>query len=122
MIWMSGIILFFFLLAILLIIRFYHSIDQTLKDTSSVAIKNREAMIRDLNEAATKYMNYNYDDFSDVGDIKLTSEKLFKSGLFPKDLYGDCTGYAMASKINDQIFTRSYVKCSDFKSAGYDNN
>lgn len=122
MFWMSAILLFFFLLAIVLIWRIYRSMDYRLHDESAVIAKSHEQMLIDLKAAAYSYVEYNYANKTDINSIKLTDTDLFSTGLFAKDLYGDCTGYAIVSKTNGEIFTRSYIKCSDFKSVGYDNN
>ena len=121
MMWMTGIILFFFLLAIILIVRFYHSLDLKVTSTTSVEMKTKEQMVKDLEYAAEAYMEYNYKDLRDVNDIRLTSHKLYKAGLFAKDLYGGCTGYVIASKINGAIQTQAYIKCGDYKSPGFEN-
>ncbi len=123
MIWMSGIIVFFFLLAIILIYNFYRSTGSRLKSGDSIIIeKNHNQMLSDLNDAAYRYMEYYYGDRNDVNNLTLSSEKLFSAGLFAKDLYRDCTGYAIASKINGKTFSRSYIKCGDYKSPGYGKN
>ena len=122
MAWMSGIILFFFLLTIILIVRFYNSMDLELKKSSaSVEAKTRDKMVDDLERAANAYMEHNYEGIRDVNEIRLTSNKLFKAGLFAKDLYGSCTGYAIASKTNGIVRSKGYIKCGSYKSPGFDN-
>ena len=122
MMWMCGILLFFFLLAIILIVKFYNGLDLKLKSTTSVELKTREQMIDDLEYAAKTYMEYNYKDLRNVNSIRLTANKLYNAGLFAKDLYGDCTGYVIASKTNDIVESKAYIKCGDYKSPGFDSN
>ena len=122
MAWMTGIILFFFLLAIILIHNLYRSLELKPKDKNIITEKTRDQMMSDLDEAAIRYMEYNYDNLKNVNSMKITSERLFQAGLFAKDLYGGCTGYVIASKTNDEIFTRPYIRCGDYKSVGYDQN
>ena len=122
MAWMTGIILFFFLLAIILIHNLYRSLELKPKDKNIITEKTRDQMMSDLDEAAIRYMEYNYENLKNVNSMKITSERLFQAGLFAKDLYGGCTGYVIASKTNDEIFTRPYIRCGDYKSVGYDQN
>lgn len=122
MIWMTGIILFFFLLAIILIVNYYHSMNYSLHNKSSVARRTREQMLEDLQTAGIRYIEYNYKNIRNLNASKITSEKLFSVGLFAKDLYSGCTGYVIASKTNNSITVDPYIKCSDYKSPGYDQN
>ncbi|MBR6113208.1 MAG: hypothetical protein IKP79_01705 [Bacilli bacterium] len=122
MAWMTGIILFFFLLAIILIHNLYRYLELKPKDKNIITEKTRDQMMSDLDEAAIRYMEYNYENLKNVNSMKITSERLFQAGLFAKDLYGGCTGYVIASKTNDEIFTRPYIRCGDYKSVGYDQN
>lgn len=121
MLWMSGIILFFFFLAIVLIYNLYSSLDLNMHDSESVDRYLYEQMEEDLEISATKYMERNYRDFEDIGDIKLTAEQLFKAGLFMKDLYEDCDGYTITNKINGNISSKAYIKCKNYFTKGYQN-
>ena len=122
MAWMTGIILFFFFLAIILIYRYYHAMGYQIIDREVITARSHEEMLDDLQEAGIRYMNYNYPNIKTLKQEKLTSTKLFQAGLFAKDLYGDCTGYVLIEKHNGIGNTKSYIKCSDYKSPGYDNN
>ncbi len=120
MIWMTGIILFFFLLVIILIYNHYRYLGRRATSSYSVSERNREEMVDDLNDAAKKYVDHYYANLKNLGEVRLTSDKLFQSGLFPKDLYGGCTGYALARKTDGITYSRAFIKCDDYKSPGYD--
>lgn len=121
MLWMSGIILFFFLIAVVLIYNLYNSLDLTVTSHDSVDKLTYKQIEDDLESAAVKYMEYNYSKFSDTGDIWLTSDQLFKAGLFLEYLYEDCDGYTISNKINGNIYSKAYIKCDDYVTSGYDN-
>ena len=122
MAWMMGIILFFFLLAIILIYKYYHAMGYQIIDKNVVTNKSHKEMIDDLNMAAERYTNHYYANVKNMSEIRLSANKLFQVGLFAKDLYGDCTGYAIAKKNDGIVKTEAYIKCSDYKSPGYDKN
>ncbi len=122
MAWMTGIILFFFLLTIILITKYYHERNYVLIDKSPVVEWGREDMVKDLEKAAIRYFDHYYANIDNVGSTRLTDDRLFQVGLFPKDLYGDCDGYAIAKKTNGVISADAYINCDDYKSPGYDKN
>ena len=122
MAWMTGIILFFFLLVIILIYNHYRDMGYQLIDTQIITKKSHEEMLDDLSAAATRYVEHYYPNLRDTEQIRLSTHKLFQAGLFAKDLYGDCTGYAVVKKTNGIIETSPYIKCSNYKSPGYDKN
>ena len=65
---------------------------------------------------------YTYRIVNNMGEIRLSSSKLFQVGLFAKDLYGDCDGYAIARKNDGNIDTEAYIKCGDYQTPGYKKN
>lgn len=121
MLWMSGIILFFFLVVVVLIYNLYNSLDLDMNSKESVDNISYKQMEKDLESAAIEYMEYNYSNFSDTGDIWLTREQLFKAGLFMEYLYEDCEAYTISNKINGNISSKAYIKCEDYVTSGYDN-
>ena len=122
MAWMMGIILFFFLLAIILICNYYHDRGYQLTDKKIITEKNHEQMLDDLNIAGERYVNHYYKNLKNMSNIRITSDKLYRAGLFAKDLYSGCTGYVIAGKKDGIINTNAYIKCGSYKSPGYDNN
>ena len=122
MLWMTGLIMFFFLLTIILIYRYYHYRGYPVTNQNIVVDRNHEEMIDDLNEAAQKYVKHYYKNSYNMGELKLTSDRLFKVGLFAKDLYGGCAGYAIAKKSQGKVYTSAYIKCNDYESPGYEKN
>ena len=122
MIWMTGIILFFFLLAIILIVKYYHSMNYQLHNRNIVTERTYEQMKEDLETAGIRYVEYNYKNLRNLNSSKITSDRLFSVGLFAKDLYSGCTGYVIVSKTNGKISSTPYIKCSGYKSPGYDKN
>lgn len=127
MIALVGILLFFFLLSIVLIINFYRSVIK--KDInvdtknnyhySESSIKNYNELEHEIEEAANKYLDSKYSDNSNVGTTVVNIDKLLNAGYYSNRGFEDCDGYVISSINAGIINSKAYIKCDNYITKGY---
>lgn len=89
-------------------------------------VQNKYADIeKKLENTASGYVEYKflYSTIDKNGSIKITSEELIENGLLTEEELSKeddkCVGYVVVTK-KDVYKYKSYIKCGEYKSAGYD--
>lgn len=118
---LTGIIVFFFLVAIFLIYRLYSNMDKIVvnKDyVDTTAFKNTEISLED---AANRYLNNKYENLENTNTIVLTKNKLENMGYIVGAIHADCDGYVLSSIINGKNNSDAYITCSDYETTGFES-
>lgn len=113
---LSGILVFFLIIAIFFIVRMYNELDMQVTNKSYVNMEDK------LAENARVYLDNYYDGVLTSEGIIITQNVLKAYGLdtLLEDDYGNsCTGYVKASKSAGITNVLPYIKCNNYTTIGY---
>lgn len=116
-----GILMFFFLISLVLIYRFYASFNSEITNTNSVDEKSYYEAEEALEHAANRYLDNKYENMSDLNAITIPMEKLESMGYLIDFVHADCAGYVISSIINGEYISNAYISCDDYKTTGYES-
>lgn len=114
---LSGILLLFLIIAIYYIVSLYNNFGTEVSTTNYSELEKR------LEEQALVYLNDYYDELLTNEDITITRNVLrsYNLDVILEDNNGKaCSGYVMAHKSHGEIYTKSYIKCNDYMTEGYE--
>lgn len=111
---------FFFLIAIILIIKFYSAVDIHLSNTDTIDEKIYYELEESLKQAGNKYLDDKYENISDLNSITISMSKLESLGYLSVQDFGRCNGYVISSIVNDQYISDSFISCDGYESIGYE--
>lgn len=117
MLLLSGILIIFLIIAIYYIVSLYNNFDTEVKTT------NYSELEKELENQALVYLNDYYDELLTSEDITITRNVLrsYDLDVILEDNNGKaCSGYVMAHKSHGEIYTKSYIKCNDYMTEGYE--
>ena len=121
MIMLLGILAFFFLLAIVMIVKFYSEVDIDLANDNSISTeKTYYELEKTLEKAAGRYLDDKYENISDLNTITITKTKLDNMGYIENVDFRSCKGYVLASIVNSEFITDAYLLCDGYKTIGYE--
>lgn len=112
---------FFFLIAIILIIKFYSAVDIDLSNTNSADDKTYYQLEKSLEQAGNKYLDNKYENISDLNSITISIEKLESMGYLNNQDFEDCNGYVISSIVNSKYISDAYISCGNYKTIGYES-
>lgn len=116
-----GILMFFFLISLVLIYKFYSNFDNTLINTNSVNEKSYYETEEALEHAANRYLDNKYENMSDLNSITISMKKLKNMGYLSDFIHADCDGYVISSIINSEYISNAYISCEGYKTTGYES-
>lgn len=121
MIALLGILFFFFLLSIVLIIRFAKEAYPSGLDVSNGYndVAEYTSIEGEIEKAANKYINSKYSSISQMNDIIIPVDTLQQLGFYSNVGHEDCDGYVISNIVNGSPVSEAYVKCSDYTTKGY---
>ena len=117
MLLLSGILMFFLIIAIYYIVSLYSNFGGEVKATNYSLLEEK------LENQALIYLIDYYDEILTNEDITITRNVLrtYNLDIILKDSAGNsCSGYVMAHKTHGQIYTKSYIKCNKYMTDGYE--
>lgn len=118
---LTGILVFFFFIAILLIYKFYSTLERDVIDTDSVNITGYEETESAIEHAANMYLDNKYANMNNINSITITMSKLSDMGYLTEFIYEDCDGYAISKIINGQNISDAYISCNNYKTPGFES-
>lgn len=116
-----GVLMFFFLISLVLIYRFYASLNSEITNTNSVDEKSYYETEEALEHAANRYLDNKYENMNDLNAITIPMEKLESMGYIIDFVHADCTGYVVSSIINGEYISDAYISCDNYKTTGYES-
>lgn len=116
-----GVLMFFFLISLVLIYRFYSSIGEDVSSTNSVDEKSYYETEEALEYAANRYLDNKYENMSNLNSITIPIEKLENMGYLADFIHSDCDGYVISSIVNGEYISDAYVSCDDYRTTGYES-
>lgn len=114
---LSGILILFLIVAIYYIVSLYNNFGEEVKTT------NYSQLEKNLEEKALIYLNDYYDEILTSEDVTITRSVLrsYNLDIILQDNDGKaCSGYVMAHKTHGKIYTKSYIKCNNYMTEGYE--
>lgn len=114
---LSGILMIFLIIAIYYIVSLYNNFGAEVKTT------NYSELEKKLEDQALIYLNDYYDELLTSEDITITRNVLrsYNLDIILEDNKGNsCSGYIMAHKTHGKVYTKSYIKCNDYMTEGYE--
>ena len=117
MLLLSSILLLFLLVAIYYIVSLYNNFDSEVKATNYSLLEEK------LEKRALIYLNDYYDEILTNDNITITRSVLrsYNLDIILEDNEGNaCSGYVIAHKTHDKIYTKSYIKCNKYMTDGYE--
>ncbi len=121
MLMLLSILAFFFLVAIILIVKFYSAVDIDLSNTNEISEKSYYELEKELEYAANRYLDNKYENISDLNSITITIEKLKNMGYLENIDFKGCKGYVISSIINGDFISDSYISCDGYKTIGFES-
>ena len=118
---LTGIILFFFLVAIFLIYRLYSNLDRTINNNEFVNYKTYSETEVALENAANSYIDNKYEGMTDTATIVISLKKLVNMGYLVENIHEDCNGYTLSSIINGESISNAYISCDEYETTGYES-
>ena len=116
-----GILMFFFLISLVLIYRFYEAFNKEVTDTNSIDEKAYYETEVALEHAANRYLDNKYENMNDLNSITIPMRKLENMGYLVDFVYADCDGYVISSIVNGKYISDAYISCDDYKATGYES-
>ena len=116
-----GVLMFFFLISLVLIYRFYASLDSEITNTNSVDEKSYYETEEALEHAANRYLDNKYENMSNLNSITIPMKKLGNMGYLVDSVHADCNGYVISSIVNGEYFSNAYISCDNYKTIGYES-
>lgn len=117
MLLLSGILGLFLLVAIYYISALYDNFDKEVKVTNYAELE------KNLEKQALIYLNDYYDEILTNDNITITRNVLrsYNLDIILEDNEGkSCSGYVTANKTHGKIYTKSYIKCNNYMTEGYE--
>ena len=118
---LTGILIFFFFIAILLIYQFYSTLERDVLDTDNVNITTYKETENALEEAANKYLDNKYVNMNNVNKITISMDRLSDMGYLIDFVYEDCDGYVISSIVNGEKISDAYISCDNYKTNGFES-
>lgn len=116
-----GILMFFFLISLVLIYKFYNSLDIAPADTVSVDERTYIETEKSLEYAANRYLDNKYENINELNAITISVNKLKNMGYINEDIYADCDGYVISKIVNKEYISDAYISCDGYKTTGYES-
>lgn len=121
MIMLLGILAFFFLLAIIMIVKFYSEVDIDLSNDSSITKeKTYYELEKTLEQAANRYLDDKYENISDLNTITISKTKLENMRYIDNIDFRGCKGYVLSNIINGEFNSDAYLSCDGYKTIGFE--
>lgn len=115
------ILMFFFLIALVLIYKFYEAFDNDVTNTNGVNelsyIETEEA----LEYAANRYLDNKYENISDLNAITISMNKLANMGYLVDFAHADCEGYVISKIVNNNYISDAYISCDGYTTTGFES-
>lgn len=117
MLFLSSILLIFLAISIYYIVSMYNNFAKEIQATDYSLLEEK------LEKQALIYLNDYYDDNLTNEEITITRNVLrtFNLDIILEDNKGNsCSGYVKANKTHGKIHAKSFIKCNDYITEGYE--
>lgn len=116
-----GVLMFFFLIALILIYKFYDSFGNSVANKNSVNNLSYVETEKAMEYAANRYLDNKYENISDLNAITISMNKLVNMGYLVEFVHANCDGYVISKIINNNYISDAYISCDGYTTAGYES-